>query len=131
MKLLMSILEPFRRKKVGQWSLAYVAAAWVVIQVVDVLGGRWGITEEHARSLDIILVTGFFVVLTLAWYQEDKGHQKMRGRELLRTSFILPSADRISPRGRSRGRDAARRAVTLDPTDALAHYSLPVTRMAE
>lgn len=89
MKLLMSILEPFRRKKVGQWSLAYVAAAWVVIQVVDVLGGRWGITEELARSLDIILVTGFFVVLTLAWYHGDKGHQKMRGRELLLITAIL------------------------------------------
>lgn len=85
----MPFLESLKKRKIGQWSLAYVTASWVAIQVVDVLGGRWGITEELARSLDVILVTGFLVVVIIAWYHGDKGHQRARGRELLLIAVIL------------------------------------------
>ncbi|MBT8048254.1 MAG: hypothetical protein HKN57_06805 [Xanthomonadales bacterium] len=85
----MSILNSFKRRKIGQWSLAYITAAWVAVQLVDVLGGRWGITEGIARGFDLILITGFFLVLIVAWYHGDKGHQKVGGTELLLIALTL------------------------------------------
>jgi TolB-like protein len=85
----MSILNSLKKRKIGQWSLAYAAGAWVVIQIVDVMGGRWGVSETLARSIDITLITGFFLVVTVAWYHGDKGHQKIFATELLLIAIFL------------------------------------------
>lgn len=86
----MSILNSLKKRKIGQWSLAYAAGAWIIIQIIDVMGGRWGVGETLARSVDVTLITGFFLVVTVAWYHGDKGHQKVVMTELLLvTGFLL------------------------------------------
>lgn len=66
-----------------QWSLAYLASAWLVIQLVDVLGPRWGVTSSMARIIDVVLILGFCVTLVVAWYHGEQGRQRVSGAELV------------------------------------------------
>lgn len=72
-----------KTRKLGEWVLAYVAAAWLVLQVVDVLGDRWGLTSSMGRGVDVILLLGLLVALVLAWYHGERGEQRVSGPELL------------------------------------------------
>jgi adenylate cyclase len=72
-----------------QWALAYLAGAWFVMQLVDVLGSRWGVTENMARVVDLVLFVGLFVTLVIAWYHSEKGRQRVSGPELLIIAGLL------------------------------------------
>src|SRR5262249_11003998 len=62
------LLQRLRERKLVQWSLAYIAAAFALIQVLDVVAQRFGWSESIERLLIVALAIGFFVVLVLAWY---------------------------------------------------------------
>lgn len=85
----MSLLDDFRERKIVQWSLAYLAGAWLVTQLVDVLGTRWGISQATARVIDLVLVFGCLVTVVIAWYHGERGRQKVRGIELLIIGGLL------------------------------------------
>ena len=82
-------LKKLRERKLVQWAIAYGAGAWLVLQVLDTIGPRWGLTEWHTRVLDIVLVVGFFVALVLAWYHGEQGRQRVSGPELLIVGALL------------------------------------------
>jgi adenylate cyclase len=84
-----AILDRLKQRKLVQWALAYLAGAWFVMQLVDVLGGRWGVTEYMARVVDLVLVVGLFVTLVVAWYHGEKGRQRVSGPELLILAGLL------------------------------------------
>lgn len=84
-------LEELKRRKMVQWTLTYVAGAWVVLQLVDVVGEPWDISSEFLLAMQIILIFGLFVTLILAWYHGEKGQQWVSGPELLMLAgmFVL------------------------------------------
>jgi TolB-like protein len=77
------ILRRLKKRKLFQWAAAYLAGAWVLMQLIDVLGSRWGVSDNAARIMDVILIVGFFITLVIAWYHGDQGRQKVSGPELL------------------------------------------------
>lgn len=79
----MSLHERLKERKIIQWSVAYLAGAWLVMQLVDVLGDRWGISDSVARVIDLTLILGLFITLVLAWYHGEQGRQRVSGVELL------------------------------------------------
>jgi adenylate cyclase len=81
--LKMSFVDNLRQRKLFQWTVAYLAAAWLLVQLVDVLGEHWGMSTYFARFLDITLIIGLFVTLVVAWYHGDQGRQRVSGPELL------------------------------------------------
>jgi len=85
----MSLRERLKKRKIVQWSVAYLAGAWVVMQLVDVLGGRWGISDSAARLIDLVLILGFFITLVLAWYHGEQGRQRVGGVELLIIAALI------------------------------------------
>lgn len=93
----MNLLENLRQRKIVQWGLAYLAAAWLLMQLIDVLGGRWGVTDSVARSVDIVLVLGFFVALVLAWYHGEQGRQRVSGPEILIIAGLCAVAGLLLP----------------------------------
>lgn len=72
-----------RQRKIVQWALAYLAGAWMVMQLVDVLGSRWGIGVYWARVIDLLLVLGLLITLVLSWFHGAKGRQRVRGIEII------------------------------------------------
>jgi len=85
----MSFFTTLKQRKIFQWAAAYLAGAWVLMQLIDVLGARWGVSDAAARIVDIILIVGFFVTLVVAWYHGDQGRQRVSGPELLIIAALL------------------------------------------
>ncbi len=52
-------LQRLRERKLVQWALAYVAAAFALIQVVDIVAQRFGWPEQTMRFVIIALAIGF------------------------------------------------------------------------
>ncbi len=82
-------LQRLRERKLVQWALAYVAAAFALIQVVDIVAQRFGWPDSIERILIIAACVGFFVVLVLAWYHGERGAQKVSGTELAILALLL------------------------------------------
>lgn len=60
------ILQRLKARKLVQWALAYVAAAFALIQVLDVVAQRFGWPESLERILILVFAFGFFTY-ALVW----------------------------------------------------------------
>ncbi|HET7932285.1 MAG TPA: hypothetical protein VFL63_12975 [Rhodanobacteraceae bacterium] len=81
--------QRLKQRKLVQWALAYIAAAFAIIQVLDVVAQRFGWPDRIEKLLILALAIGFFVTLVLAWYHGEKGAQKVGGVELLIIALLL------------------------------------------
>lgn len=75
--------EAIKQRKLVQWAVAYMAIAWSVLQVVDVVGNNFHWPAWIARVATILLAAGFIAVLIVAWYHGEKGNQKFGAAEIL------------------------------------------------
>ena len=82
-------LRDLKDRRLVQWCLAYIAGAWLVLQVVNTLAGPWNIPEFVERAIAVLLFFGFFVVVTIAWFHGEQGRQSVSGPELLILAGIL------------------------------------------
>ncbi|MFW6084430.1 MAG: hypothetical protein ACODAA_04395 [Gemmatimonadota bacterium] len=87
-----SLLERLKRRKLVQWALAYIAGAWVVVQVVGELAESWAWPGGVVRGLHVLLLVGFVGALVLAWYHGEQGRQRVSGAELLILAVLLAIA---------------------------------------
>lgn len=60
-------LEQLRDRKVVQWAVAYLAVAWVTIQLVDVLGDQFAWPLAIQQGITWVLVIGFAVTILTAF----------------------------------------------------------------
>jgi TolB-like protein/Tfp pilus assembly protein PilF len=84
--------EFFRRlkqRKLVQWTLAYIAAAFALLQGIDIVAQRFAWPEQTMRFVIIALSVGLFVTLVLAWYHGERGAQRATGTELLILALLL------------------------------------------
>jgi TolB-like protein/Tfp pilus assembly protein PilF len=82
-------LQRLRQRKLVQWGVAYVAAAFALLQGIDIVAQQFGWPEGVRRGLTLTLVVGFFVALVLAWYHGERGAQRVTGTELLILALLL------------------------------------------
>ena len=82
-------LQRLKERKLVQWTVAYVAAAFALLQGIDIVAQRFGWPEETMRFVIIALSVGLFVTLVLAWYHGERGTQRVTGTELLILALLL------------------------------------------
>ena len=70
-----------RRRKVVQWGIAYVAAAWGLLQGLAYLSTVFQWSAHLQRPATVAFLVGLPIALVLAWYHGDRGHQRVSGRE--------------------------------------------------
>lgn len=75
-------LGKLRQRKVVQWGLAYAAAAWTILQVIEYLGETYAWPPAIRQIAAIALPLGVLFVLVVAWYHGDKGEQKVSLAEI-------------------------------------------------
>ena len=90
----MVTLDQLRERKLGRWALAYLAGAWLVLQVIKLVSDSFGWSEVWVRGLIVALGVGFFAVLVVAWYHGERGAQRVSGAEfaILTVLFVLAGA---------------------------------------
>ena len=82
-------LERLKQRKLVQWAIAYVAAAFALLQGIDIVAQQFGWPEGVRRGITLALVVGFCVTLVLAWYHGERDAQKISGTELLIIVLVL------------------------------------------
>lgn len=63
----MSLYSELKRRNVIRVAVAYLVAAWLLLQVADVLMGVLDLPEFIGRAVFLLLVIGFLPVLLFAW----------------------------------------------------------------
>lgn len=66
----MSLIAELKRRNVLRVGAAYVALAWLVVQVLDSLAPLFGVGDETARLIVILLAIGLVPVLVVSWLFE-------------------------------------------------------------
>ena len=78
-----------RRRKVVQWGLVYVAAAWGFLQGLEYVSESFHWPEQLRQIAILVLLIGLPIVLVLAWYHGDRGERRIRGTELAIISLLF------------------------------------------
>src|SRR5450755_2481770 len=127
------LLQRLKERKLVQWSVAYVAAAFALLQGIDIVAQQFGWPEGVRRGTTLALFLGFFVTLVLAWYHGERGAQRVTGTELLILALLLAIGGGFLWRfaGASRERvarsDALPAATAVSPASAvIAEKSIAV-----
>jgi TolB-like protein/Tfp pilus assembly protein PilF len=82
-------LVRLKQRKLVQWAVAYIAFAFALIQVLDVVAGSYDWPHSAMHIVFGLLALGFVVMLVLAWYHGEKGRQRVSGAELLLIALVL------------------------------------------
>jgi MFS-type transporter involved in bile tolerance (Atg22 family) len=82
-------LQRLKQRKLVQWAVAYVAAAFALLQGIDIVAQRFAWPDLVERTLIIAACIGFFVTLLLAWYHGERGAQRVTGTELFILALLL------------------------------------------
>ena len=99
----MSFLEELKRRNVVRVAAAYLALAWLVVQIVETLFPMYGISDAVARTVVSLIGLGLIPVVILAWVFEltpegirrdaeadhDSGAARKAGRNLDRAFIVL------------------------------------------
>ena len=82
-------LQRLKQRKLVQWALAYIAAAFALLQGIDIVAQQFSWPEGVRRGITLAMVVGFFITLVLAWYHGERGAQRVSGTELLLIGLLL------------------------------------------
>jgi len=84
-----------RHHKVVQWTLAYGAAAYTLLHVVEMLSGALEWPHVIVRVVTLLLLLGLPVATTLAWFHGHKAQQRVSGPELALLTLLLVAAGAV------------------------------------
>ncbi|BCT93581.1 hypothetical protein LYSHEL_26060 [Lysobacter helvus] len=85
----MLTLRQLRKRKVAQWVLGYTAVAWALLQAVGLLAGTYGWSAVPMRVGVALAVLGFFLTLVIAWFQGERGQQKVTRLEVALIALVV------------------------------------------
>ncbi|HEX3895803.1 MAG TPA: tetratricopeptide repeat protein [Rudaea sp.] len=128
------LLQRLRERKLVQWALAYVAASFALIQMLDIVAQRFGWPEQTVRFVIVAMCVGFFVTLVIAWYHGERGAQRVTGIELLIIALLLAIGGaaiwRFAPRSSDGALASNDTSTDAAPTDPKSIAVLPFVNMS-
>lgn len=83
------LFASLRQRRIFRFGIAYAGAAWVVLQVAELIFGIFGWPTMWLRVLTVILFAGFFAVLVLTWFHGEKGQQRFTPVETALLALIV------------------------------------------
>jgi TolB-like protein/Flp pilus assembly protein TadD len=110
-------LQRLKQRKLVQWAIAYVAAAFALLQGIDIVAQQFGWPESVRRGITLALVVGFFVTLVVAWYHGERGAQRVSGTELLIIGLVLALGGGLLWRFAAVSRLPETKAASSQPND--------------
>lgn len=82
----MSLFSELKRRNVLRVAIGYLAAAWLLIQIVETLFPVFELSDASIRLVVILLVIGFPIVVILAWVYEWTPEGVMLERDIDRSA---------------------------------------------
>ena len=84
----MSLIGELKRRNVLRVGFAYLAGAWLVIQIAETLFPAFGLGDAAVRLVVIVLAIGLLPALIFAWVFELTPEGLMRESEVVRDSSV-------------------------------------------
>ncbi len=84
-----SLLDRLKERKIVQWSIAYLAASYGLLEVFDLLSDPFGDADAIKRALVTLFAFGFLITLVLAWFHAEKGKQRVTAVELVILAVLV------------------------------------------
>lgn len=80
-----------KQRKIVQWTAAYLAGAWLTLQVLDLLGNHFGWPPVVFRLAFSLLGVGLVAAVVLAWFHGERGRQRVGAVEAVLLIGIVVS----------------------------------------
>lgn len=64
-------------RKIFQWTLAYLAAAWAALEAFGFVADLFGWGDAVVRVMVVLLTAGLAAVIVLAWHHGERGRQRV------------------------------------------------------
>jgi len=77
------------KRKVVQWATGYAAVGFALVEILDIVGGRFHWPEAVLEGGIVVVAYGLLVTLVLAWFHGEKGRQRAGGLEVFLLVLIL------------------------------------------
>lgn len=78
-----ALLQRLRERRIFRWGIAYAGAAWVLLQVAELVFGIFDWPTVYLRWTTVALTGGFFAMLILVWFHGERGQQKASALEIV------------------------------------------------
>ena len=120
-----------RGRKVVQWSIAYAAVAWGFLQGLEYLSETYGWSAQLRQFAVLALLIGLPIVLVIAWYHGDRGHQRVSRTEFAILALLItlggavlwryePTSGIVTPIGAPSTAARLAGAAATDPRPSIA-----------
>ena len=86
----MSLFRELKRRNVIRVGLLYLVAAWLLLQLTDVLSSLLPVPESAGPLVILLLALGFFPVLIFAWIYEMTPDGLKRESDIDRSQSVAP-----------------------------------------
>src|SRR5210317_1530626 len=86
---MLPFLHRLRQRKIFQWAIAYAAAAWLSLEVFDLVAEQFFWPVWIRQGTTILLLFGLLITIVLAWYHGERGRQKVGFVELILLITLL------------------------------------------
>jgi TolB-like protein/Tfp pilus assembly protein PilF len=126
-----AFVERLKQRKLVQWALAYLAAAFALIQVLDVVAQHFGWPEAAMRFIIGASAVGLLVAMVLAWYHGERGAQRVSGTELLILTLLLAIGGAVVSRLAPSMAVSERESATGSPAPPIPSKSIAVLAFAD
>ncbi len=122
----MRLIDELRRRHVFRAAVAYLAAAWLLIQVLETLFPIFGLSETSIRVVVVVLAVGFIPAVVLSWVFEWTPEGFRRDSEV-----TVPASPAVSRRFDRAIIVLLALAVVFLVVDELVFDTAPVSRKLE
>jgi TolB-like protein len=90
----MSLFRELKRRNVFRVGIAYAVAAWVILQLTDVIGEIMELPDWGGKLILLLLITGFIPALIFAWAFEMTPEGVKREKDVDRTQSVTSNTGR-------------------------------------
>ena len=86
----MSLIQELKRRNVIRVGFLYLVAAWLLLQLTDVLSSLLPVPESAGSLVILLLILGFFPVLIFSWVYEMTPEGLKREVDIDRSQSVAP-----------------------------------------
>jgi serine/threonine-protein kinase len=101
------LLERLKERKVVQWTVAYLAAAWLGLEAFLLVAEQFELPLWVGQGATVVVLFGLLITLIVAWNHGERGRQRVSGSEVVLVGVLLASAGLSVVLLRDRSRDLA------------------------
>lgn len=83
------LLESLAKRSFAQWMIAYAVVIWFFLEFLDFLTATYGWDDRIVKTATTLLVTGFLLMATVAWFHGEKGRQQFTVLEVCLLIFTM------------------------------------------